>query len=312
MTVAESSRALVPDAQGPEPAQPRRPDVLSVLDTTELRWFVPGPIPADIRSWFTGSTGVPEQRCDTYLLDGRGDIGVKRRSRETLELKVRQSLDGRIELGEGLAGSLEAWRKWSPAEGLVEDGADGRWVDVHKSVVKRRFSIDGTEIAFSSDSQVTGAGCDVEVAAVTVGAVEGWTFAFAAFGPPTTRQDALLASWQGLVAATPCPEPFGPRTGRAVGYPKWLALTISPDPAQPVDATSRGTISLTSTSARATSLAPVFRSRRRHQPPSAGERASPADRHVDDECAQERRPSLGVNQPRQFQNEVHEIEMGRT
>ena len=154
---------------------------------------------------------------------------MKRRFRETLELKVRQSLDGRIELSEGLAGSLEVWRKWSPAEGLVEDGTGGRWVDVHKSIVKRRFSTDGTEIAFSSGPQVTGAGCDVEVAEASVGAVQGWTFAFAAFGPPATRRDALLASWRGLMAATPRPEPFGPSNGRAMGYPEWLALTITPD-----------------------------------------------------------------------------------
>jgi hypothetical protein len=88
---------------------------------------------------------------------------------------------------------------------------------------------------------VTGAGCDVEVAAVTVGDVEGWTFAFAAFCPPATRQDALLAPWQGLVAATPCPEPFGPRTGREMGYLEWLTCTI----------------------------APVVRPRRRHRPPTA-------------------------------------------
>jgi len=230
VTVAESGPLLVRDAQVAEPTQPHRPDGLSVLDTTELRWFVPGPLPADVRDWFTGSTGVAEQRCDTYLLTGRRDIGVKRRFREMLEYKVRQSLDERIELGEGLAGSLEVWRKWSPAEGLVEDGIDGRWVDVHKSIVKRRFSMDGTEIAFSSDPQVTGAGCDIEVAEVTVGAVQVWTFAFAAFGPPATRRDALLASWQALADPTPCPEPFGPRTGRAIGYPQWLAHTIPPDP----------------------------------------------------------------------------------
>ena len=204
---------------------------LSVVDTTELRWFVPGPPPPDIVGWFTGSTGVPEERCDAYLLDGRSGIGVKRRFRETLELKVRQSLDGCIELGDGLAGSLEVWRTWSPADGLVEDRADGSWVDVHKSVVKRRFSLDGSEIAFSSDPRATRAGCDAEVAGVTVGAVRAWTVAFAAFGPPATRRDALLASWQALGADTPCPESVGPRTGRAMGYPEWLTLTVSPDPA---------------------------------------------------------------------------------
>ena len=181
-------------------------------------------MPAEVDNWFTGSTGVLEERIDTYLLDGRGDIGVKRRFGETVELKVRQSLGEHIEFGDGLAGSLEVWRRWSPAEALVEHGVDERWVDVRKSVVKRRFLLDGTEVAFSSVLEATGAGCDVEVAEINVGDVHSWTFAFAAFGPPATRQQALLASWQALVTAAPCSEPFGPRTARAMGYPEWLTL----------------------------------------------------------------------------------------
>jgi hypothetical protein len=216
----------MPDAEVPEPAETRQATAPSVVDTTELRWFVPGPLPADISVWFTGSTGVAEERCDTYLIDARREIGVKRRHRETLELKVRRSLDGPVDLGGGLTGSLEVWRKWSPADDHVEDCAGGLWIDVQKSVVKRRFSPDGTEVDFSSDTQVTGAGCDVEIAGVTVGADQWWTFAFAAFGPPPTRRDDLLASWDALNAPRPCPEPFGPRTGQALGYPEWLSLTI--------------------------------------------------------------------------------------
>ncbi len=195
-----------------------------VLDTTELRWFLPGPLPVEVGGWFTGSTGVLEERIDTYLLNGRDDVGVKRRFRQTVELKVRQSLDGPIEFGDGLAGSLEVWRRWSPAEDLIEHDVDERWVDVRKSVVKRRFLLDGTEVEFSSVLEATGAGCDVEVAGVTVGGVHWWTFAFAAFGPPETRREALLSSWRALVAAAPCPEPFEPRTARAMGYPEWLTL----------------------------------------------------------------------------------------
>jgi hypothetical protein len=223
---AESGPLLVEGAQTAVLLEPRIPDAPSVLDTTELRWFVPGALPTKVSGWFTGSTRSPNERCDTYLLDGRSDVGVKRRFRETLELKVRESLDERIQLGDGLVGSLELWRKWSPAEDFVEVGPDGRWIDVCKSIVKRRFDSDGTEIAFTSGAQPTGAGCDIEIAEVTVGDAQWWTFSFAAFGPVATRRDSLVASWQGLLAVTECPELFAPDTGRAMGYPEWLALTV--------------------------------------------------------------------------------------
>ena len=227
MTIAESDPVLVPAVRVREPAGSDGAGACSIVDTTELRWFFAGPLPPSVHEWFAGSSGVAEQRCDTYLLDGRCDVGVKRRFGETLELKVRQSVDARIELDEGLAGRTEAWRRWSPAEGLVEDGSERRWVDVQKSIVKRRFSVAGTEIAFSP--QMTGAGCDVEIVDVTVAAVRGWSFAFAAFGPLATRTEALLASWQTLETATPRPDQFRLATGRAMGYPEWLALTVSSD-----------------------------------------------------------------------------------
>ena len=228
MAVTDVGPLLVESAQTPERARQSGLHVPSVLDTTELRWFVPGVLPVDIGGWFIGPTGVVEDRCDTYLLDGHRDVGVKRRFRETLELKVRQSLDGALDLGDGLAGPLEVWRRWSPAEHLVEVGADGRWVDVRKSIVKRRFSLDGAEIAFSPDATATDPGCDVEVAQVTVGTIKAWTFAFAAFGPEATRRDALTASWRGLVASSRFPDSLGP-DGRAMGYPEWLERTVSPD-----------------------------------------------------------------------------------
>ena len=204
-------------------------DAISVLDTTELRWFTAGPLPSDIGDWFSESNGLLEKRCDTYLLGVREDIGVKRRFRETLELKARLSLDGWTELGDGLAGPIEEWRRWSPAEGLVDVATGGQWVDVCKSIVKRRFSQSGNEITLSSDAQATRAGCDIEVAEVSVGAVQAWTFAFSAFGPQAIRRDALLASWQGLASIGRGPESFGLRVGRAMGYPEWLALADSAD-----------------------------------------------------------------------------------
>ena len=223
MTVIDVGSLLIEDVRLQGSDDQRRPDALSVLDTTELRWFVPGPVPPDVDALFRGSTSVCEQRCDTYLLDGPDDVGVKRRSRELLEVKVRQTHDGRMQLGEGLDGQLEVWRKWSPVEGLVGDGSVRRWVDVSKSIVKRRFSMDGSEVGSAPSASVASAGCDVEVAEVTVGAMRAWTFAFEAFGPQSTRRDSLLAAWQGLLEATVRPEALHLCAGRSMGYPEWLA-----------------------------------------------------------------------------------------
>ena len=224
MAVTGFDPTLVDTARSLSTVRRQFPDTISVLDTTELRWFAEGAVPADIGRWFGASAGTLEERCDTYLLGGHEDIGVKCRFRETLELKARQSLDGRVALGGGLAGSLEVWRRWSPAETLFDVGTAGQWVDVCKSIVKRRFTNDGSEIAFSPEAQAERVGCDIEIVEVSIGTFRAWSFAFAAFGPQPDRRAALLSSWKELLAGGGCPESFGRRVGRAMGYPQWLAL----------------------------------------------------------------------------------------
>ncbi len=219
-----------PDLTDIDPETDRFPEVVTITDTTELRWFAEGQLPAAIDAWFTHdhSAGFVEERCDTYLLDDRFDTGVKRRFGHKLELKVRRSIGERIDLGPGLAGRLEVWRRWSPAECLIVPSLSAPWADVCKTVVKRRFSVDGSEIMISADDRaMTGAGCDVEIAAVTVNDITAWTFAFAAFGPVDGRSSALVASIDALVADGVPPEHFGPFFGLSSGYPEWLALVTS-------------------------------------------------------------------------------------
>ncbi len=205
----------------------------AVVDTTELRWFAREPLPPEVSAWFTrdGRSGALEERCDSYRLDGRSDIGVKARFQETLELKVRQSVGARFTPALGLAGRLENWRKWSPADDLVETDHDARWIDVHKRVIKRRFSTRGEELVYAAatDSLVR-SGVDVEVAEVTVGGIEAWTFAFAAFGPIDGRRDALGACWLALAAGPVLPRLIGSFADPSRGYPEWLALVVGHRP----------------------------------------------------------------------------------
>jgi hypothetical protein len=201
-----------------------------VDDTTELRWIAEGPLPTDVEAWFTrgGTTGVVEERCDTYRMDGLCNQGVKLRFRETLELKVLQAVGEHLVLGAGLAGRVEMWRRWSPAVGVADIGGEVPWLDVCKMVVKRRFSVDGDEVVPSDGERATtGAGCYVEIAAITVGDIEAWTFAFAAFGPAASRVHALVTAWQALTADGSCPEDFAAAFGQSSSYPEWLALVAS-------------------------------------------------------------------------------------
>jgi hypothetical protein len=200
-------------------------DGVLIVDTTELRWFIDGGLPPDVMSCFTrgGTTGIVEERIDSYRIDRRCDMGVKRRFRTTLELKLRGSASDEIELDGGLGGRLEVWRKWSPADDLVEADRNCRWIDVHKTVVKRRFTADGDEISFADNSLVTtGVGCDVEIVAVAVAGIYAWSFAFAAYGPTATRQGSIAASWQALDVSAPLVERAAVTIGQSRGYPEWL------------------------------------------------------------------------------------------
>jgi hypothetical protein len=157
------------------------------------------------------------------------DVGIKYRGGTLLELKVRQELGPRIELGSGLTGSLEMWRKWGGADEFADIPASADRVDVHKVVVKRRFTLVGDEVAFTPHHDA-GPACDVEVADVRVGSIAAWTLAFADFGRLRSRRPAVLSSWRTLSSDVPVPiVEFG--EARAMGYPEWLMQTVAIAPA---------------------------------------------------------------------------------
>lgn len=194
---------------------------VSVVETTEIRWFVTGELPRDVRRWFIGPT-TAEERCDRYLLDARTDVGVKFRNGEKLELKTRLEAGPTVELAGGFAGVLERWRKWTLADGLVEHSTPHRWVQVDKWIVKRRFSLDGAEVEFSP-VQNGGPSCDVEIVAVQAAGTTAWSFAFAAHGPRSSRLAAIRAAWQALqLAGAPMIHKTGLDRNDSMGYPEWL------------------------------------------------------------------------------------------
>jgi hypothetical protein len=222
-TPPSASAGIFEDAS----AEVGRSTAIAHLDTSEVRWFAPGRPPADVIEWFSdgGSAGTTERRFDIYHLNSRSDVGTKRRSRRTVEVKVRGDAHGTLVLEAGLEGPLEEWRKWAPADGdPVWPSPEAPQVEVHKTVLTRTFTRDGDEVAGPAsfdDHMFTG--CDVEIAVLTVGAVESWTLAFEAFGPREDRLETVLAAWEALIVDAPAD--LGQHFGRACSYPEWLETT---------------------------------------------------------------------------------------
>ncbi len=193
--------------------------------TSELRWFFEGPLPDDVLRWFThdGATGLAETRRDSYRLDGQADIGVKRRYETILELKLREGPTLPFPHRD-LGGQLEVWRRWSPADGMIFLGPDTRWLDVEKTVVKRRFTPDGEEVELTEQTRaMSGQGCDAEIAVISVRHQPTWTFALAAFGPTDDHLSSLTAAWDTLVAVRSLPRRLPFPWANSCGYPEWMA-----------------------------------------------------------------------------------------
>lgn len=218
------------------------PHAITIVDTTEMRWFADGALPVGVMSWFTGpgATVVEEERCDSYRIDDRDDAGLKRRFRQTLELKVRRAIGEMFVLEPGLAAPLEDWRRWSPADDEIDLRVPETWTDVCKVVYKRRIVDDGTEIEWSNTlPSGVDAGCDIEITAVRVADVEAWTLALAAFGPEEHRRHALRVAWHTIGHHQPCPHELVQLLRRPCGYPEWLNRSADAAPSVRPEGTTR-------------------------------------------------------------------------
>ena len=218
-----------PAAQ-PVPVTSSNPAEIKVDLTSELRWFFDGRPPEELVSWFTlgAATGLTEVRWDAYCVDDAVDVGVKRRFKRVLELKVRQGRPELFAVAPGLDGWLETWQRWSPADGRIHLTEDTKWIDVHKTITKRRFTGDGEELPLTEDNRaMTGQGCDVEIAIISIEGRTGWTFAFAAFGPVECHRSLLNLAWTRLLAGGAVPTPLRLHATNSLGYPAWITRTGS-------------------------------------------------------------------------------------
>lgn len=195
-------------------------------DTTEVRWFASGRLPSGLVEQFSdmpGSASI-EIRTDTYRVNASHGVGLKRRNSGPLELKIRQTRTGHLRFGGAIDSPIEDWRKIVGLNHPVfQDAGSWQWSDVEKMVLTRTYRlVDADRVGLVTQSQEA-LGCEVELAAVTVGDLEAWTFALEAWGPVRERRRLLRLVLAAHTLEMPFPAPDVASLKHAMGYPEWLA-----------------------------------------------------------------------------------------
>jgi hypothetical protein len=192
-----------------------------VMVTREVRWFRHGAVPAHVLAWFSasGAVGAREERLDWYDPDAaRAGLGVKDRDELSHDEKRRLTAQPGVELAPGLVGCVEDWVKTSKPIGRSAGRSERCHLPVHKVIITRRY-----EAEPETGRPWTEAGCEVELASITVGAREAWTLCFETFGPSHRVAEALRVGVDGLLRETPLPDDITFSGDESCGYPEWLS-----------------------------------------------------------------------------------------
>ena len=197
--------------------------------TAEIRWFYPGTVPSEVEANFGEGSGAVEDepsREDHYLsLPSMDGVGIKLREGR-IEIKKRTQREGPTYLGEGAAGVLEHWRKWSFP--LAESGitssiatATASWISVEKERLLRTYGLTSEKrVVPCSSEEAPSQGCEMELTDVRVEDRVWWTLAFEAFGKESCLRENLLLVIQHVLTSRDLP-PLSAKT--SCGYAEWLA-----------------------------------------------------------------------------------------
>ena len=216
--------------------------VMSPFASIETRWFFEGDSSRnpDLRRWFESSTpfkkaaGVREPEWkgraggdpDVYLLlPGCTDMGVKWRE-GTLQVKGRVADLGQRSFGNGHAGRVQRWIKWTypevPAAWRALFEADRAHdlgsAAVQKTRALRMISLDSNEPEEVAPGTVLERGVGFEMTDVELNGERHCSVAFEAFPDDASAEtgfNAAVAGFLGGLAGTL-------RPGASMSYPEWL------------------------------------------------------------------------------------------
>ena len=211
----------------------------------EIRWFLEGAVPDEIRDWFTAdSMAVDEDpRVDEYLvLSECTTTGVKFRQypgddRASFEIKARTSEPVAVSIGDDVQGQMDTWVKWSCRPTEVNSFRDSitagndQWVFVEKCRCLRKFSMERAEpVEVDPSTMRLSGGCQFELTSIRAlagergqldwdAAYRWWSLSFEAFGEPESLPDYVQSVADLNLISAPV---AGLNLAASRSYPAWL------------------------------------------------------------------------------------------
>lgn len=188
----------------------------------EVRWVIPGRMPAAMVGWLGRFPVEMESREDLYLLNPQlRTFSVKIRGSRALEVKVYRGSPGVIDVPGRALGRMESWQKWSwPCNPLRGDGGPvpADWTLVRK---RRRISRFPLAAGRRQGDAAPEPGVTVELTKIHRQGGTWWSLGFEATGPDDLLRRQLEAT-AARVFAEPSPGglSFGPDD--SCSFAEWL------------------------------------------------------------------------------------------
>ena len=205
-------------------AAPAEDPTARPVDSLEVRWIVPGQLPAAMLEWFARFPAGTETRQDAYLCQPRlRGLSVKLRDGSALDVKFYLGSPGVLDLPRGGRGRLESWRKWSFPSGLPgPGGADlPGWVVVGKTRCTSWFPLASRPDLAQVRPPAAVAGCMAELTEFQVRGEMWWSVGLEATGPVRLLRGALEHTAD-LVFAQALPPEVQFSLENSQSYAHWL------------------------------------------------------------------------------------------
>lgn len=196
-------------------------------ESTELRWFGEGALPASVESLSASFPDNPApfvgSRCDRYVVSTDPALGIKLREGK-LEIKTRRNRHR----SDATPGFIEEWAKWSWS-GAGDPFGTGAplapWISVDKVRALWKYAIDGGGIRVVSGIEHVDRGGAIELTGIRVSDREYWSVAIEAFALGEGARRDVEAAAGVLTGALPGVR-FTPEA--SVGYAEWLPSVARP------------------------------------------------------------------------------------